>query len=421
METVKEKQKLHYGFYIVVCCCIFSFTSVALLFGCAGIFYTPVSEALGVSRGTFAFYATVMSLASSVSMMFVSKLIERYKLKHILIADLVLQALCFALQALFTKVYLFYLTAVILGFVSAFTTSTLNTVVLNRWFRKKVGFFIGFASSMTGVSGIIINPLAGNFMAHFGWEKTYLLYAGIVAFIALPFAIFVFKDDPLDVGLRPYGIEEAEREAAEGKADAAEATGVPVEKAVRSSAFIYIVLSLMTIGSASGFVPFLPSYASSLGASLTFAATLAGISQIGTLVGKNTLGAVSDRNTPLAVTIGAGISVAGLLLMLFFGSSSTFMMQAGAAMFGIIYASATVLNPLVVIDAFGIREYTKIQARISLINGVINAAMQSLWGFIADLNDGDFTMSMFICVAFCVIGCVSAIIGIQKGKKLERV
>ena len=96
-------------------------------------------------------------------------------------------------------------------------------------------------------------------------------------------------------------------------------------------------------------------------------------------------------------------------------------MQIGAAMFGMIYASATVLNPLVVIDAFGIREYTKIQARISLINGVINAAMQSLWGFIADLNGGDFTMSMFICVAFCIIGCISAIIGIKKGKKLERI
>ena len=194
-----------------------------------------------------------------------------------------------------------------------------------------------------------------------------------------------------------------------------------MEKAVHSSAFIYIVLSLMMIGSASGFVPFLPSYASSLGASLTFAATLAGVSQIGTLVGKNTLGAISDRNTPAAVTIGAGISVAGLLFMLFFGSSSTLIMQIGAAMFGMIYASATVLNPLVVIDAFGIREYTKIQARISLINGVINAAMQSLWGFIADLNGGDFTMSMFICVAFCIIGCISAIIGIKKGKKLERI
>ncbi len=416
-----KKQKIHYGFYIVICCCVFSFTSVALMFGCAGIFYTPVSEALGVSRGTFAFYATVMSLASSVSMMFVSNLIERFKLKHILIVDLVLQAVCFALQALFTKVYFFYITAVILGFVSAFTTSTLNTVVLNRWFKKKVGFFIGFASSMTGVSGIIINPLAGKFMAYFGWEKTYLLYAAIVAFIALPFAIFVFKDDPRDIGIRPYGIEEFESEDAAEKATAKSATGVPVEKAVRSSAFIYIVLSLMMIGSASGFVPFLPSYASSLGASLTFAATLAGVSQIGTLVGKNTLGAISDRNTPAAVTIGAGISVAGLLFMLFFGSSSTLIMQIGAAMFGMIYASATVLNPLVVIDAFGIREYTKIQARISLINGVINAAMQSLWGFIADLNGGDFTMSMFICVAFCIIGCISAIIGIKKGKKLERI
>ena len=422
METVKEKGKLHYGFLIVVCCCVFSFTSVALLFGCAGIFYTPVSESLGISRGTFALTVTAMSLSSSVSMMFVSRLIERYKLKHILIAVLMMQAACFALQSAFKSVYPFYFTSVVMGFVSAYMTSTLNTVVLNRWFRKKVGFFIGLASSMTGLSGILINPLAGNFMTHFGWEKTYLLYAAIVAFIALPFAIFVFKDDPRDVGLKPYGIEELERELAEHEnaEDIHAVTGVPVEKAVRSSAFIYVVFSLMMIGSASSFVTFLPSYASSLGRSLAFAATLAGISQIGTLVGKNTLGAISDKNTSVAVIIESGIAVAGLFLMMTFGSVSTLLMQAGAAMFGIIYAS-TVLNPLVVIEAFGIREYTKIQARISLINGIVNAAMSSLWGFIADFNDGDFTMAIFLCAAFCIIGGVSAIIGMKKGRKLERI
>ena len=136
---------------------------------------------------------TMMSLASGLSVSIVSRLIEKYTLKRLLIIDLLLQIVCFALQSRFTKVYLFYITGIGMGFVQAFMTSMLMTVVLNRWFKTKVGFFIGLSSSMTGVSGIIINPLAGKFMVNFGWQMTYLLYAAIIAVIALPFAILYLK------------------------------------------------------------------------------------------------------------------------------------------------------------------------------------------------------------------------------------
>lgn len=414
-----KKNRFHYGFMIVVCCCAFSFTSVALCFGCAGIFYTPVSEALGVSRGTFALSATFMSLAAGVSMPLVSRLIERYTLKRLLITDLILQILCFAAQSQFKVVYLFYGTGLILGFVQSFMTSVLMTVVLNRWFKTKVGLFIGLSSSMTGVSGILINPLAGAFMMRFGWEKTYLLYAGILAVIALPFAVFVFKDDPRDMEILPYGYEEAEKYRKEHEGDVVVVEGVPYQEAVHSKAFHCVVISVMCIGVASSFVQYIPSYASSLGFSLPFAAALAGISQIGTLVGKNTLGVISDRNTRLAFSLGAMLASLGLLIM-FFSAGAALVIRCGAAMFGVIYASTTVMNPLLFIAVFGMRDYTRIYGRASIFTAMTGAASASLLGYIADFLGGNFTVPIILCATLCVIGCFVGNVALTEGKKLKR-
>ena len=237
--------------------------------------------------------------------------------------------------------------------------------------------------------------------------------------IALPFAIFVFRDDPRDMELQPYGYEEAERYRKEHEGDAVIVDGVPYQDAVRSRAFRCVVISVMCIGAASNFIQYIPSYASSLGFSLTFAAALAGISQIGTLVGKNTLGVISDRNTRLAFSLGAMISFLGLLTM-FFSAGAALTMRCGAALFGVIYASTTVMNPLLFIAVFGMRDYTRIYGRSSIFTAVTGAVSASLWGYIADLSNGNFTVPMILCAMLCVIGCAAGNAALTEGKKLKR-
>lgn len=46
----------HYGYVIVACCFLIMFVIVGLVMSCAGIFYKPVSEELGVDIGKFGLY-----------------------------------------------------------------------------------------------------------------------------------------------------------------------------------------------------------------------------------------------------------------------------------------------------------------------------------------------------------------------------
>lgn len=50
---MKKCSDVHYGYVIVLCCCLIMGINVGLVMSCAGIFYHPVSEGLGVSVGTF--------------------------------------------------------------------------------------------------------------------------------------------------------------------------------------------------------------------------------------------------------------------------------------------------------------------------------------------------------------------------------
>lgn len=46
--NMKAPGKIHYGYVIMLCCFLIMFVLVGLIMSCAGIFYKPVSETLGI-------------------------------------------------------------------------------------------------------------------------------------------------------------------------------------------------------------------------------------------------------------------------------------------------------------------------------------------------------------------------------------
>ena len=63
MQTNKTKS-MHYGYIIVACCCLIMGVDVGLLMSCAGIFYAPVSQSLGISVGEFGIYMSCIFITS---------------------------------------------------------------------------------------------------------------------------------------------------------------------------------------------------------------------------------------------------------------------------------------------------------------------------------------------------------------------
>lgn len=72
------KAKLSFHWLLVVLLCGMAASAIGVCMNCVGIFYTPVSDSLGVLRGSFALHATLSQLATSFTALAVPKLIARF-------------------------------------------------------------------------------------------------------------------------------------------------------------------------------------------------------------------------------------------------------------------------------------------------------------------------------------------------------
>lgn len=66
---------------ILICCCLMTASSIGIVVNTIGVFYTPVSTALGVSQGTFTLHATFCLLATALTALFVPGIMKKNAIK----------------------------------------------------------------------------------------------------------------------------------------------------------------------------------------------------------------------------------------------------------------------------------------------------------------------------------------------------
>lgn len=187
--------------------------TVALLYGgnlglganTLGVYYTPVSESLGILRGDFAMNSTLTALVSGIFSLFVPNILEKYSWKKAVTIGSVLTAFSLFAMGLTTSVALFNVLGVVRGLGIALTTFVSGAALINQWFREKNGLAISLATSFSGLTSIIFSPVFSRLIAMVGWEWTFIVHGVITLFLCLPAIIYPFTFDPRHEGLMPYG------------------------------------------------------------------------------------------------------------------------------------------------------------------------------------------------------------------------
>jgi MFS family permease len=421
-----EKQKgFHYGYLIVAAGIAMCIGPSALAFSCAGIFYTPVSTALGVGRGAFALYMTIISLTMAVFLPFAGKMLAKLDARLCLSAATIAVGGAIIAMSFFTEVWHFYIAGVFIGLGEAFLIWLAVPTLINRWFKKNAGFFLGLCMAFTGIGGVIFNPVGGALIASGpdGWRTGYLVFGILAIVISLPFTLFVVRSFPSDKGVLPYG-ESAVAPAADTSASAAPAaapklSGVTASIAMRSATFYAIALFSGLVNFASAIAQYLPSYASSFAESAPAIAALAAImassSMAGQAIGKVLLGFINDRKIVVGLMTGIVCGIVGVLGMWFVPLSAA-VMVGGSFVFGIFYASCTVNVPLIARESFGAKDYTNIYSRISMVGSLVGAFAATGWGFIID--GAGFTVFWGLGLGLMGLAAVIGLFALGSAKKL---
>lgn len=398
-----EKSKFHYGYVIVFCCCLIMGINIGLVMSCAGIFYTPVSEDLGVSKGDFGLYMTFVYAFSFLMLSVAGKLMDKYSARWLLTISTAVVGILYLAMSQFNAVWQFYVAGAIIGISLSFLLYLSYPVLINRWFNARVGFFIGLCSAASGIGGVLFNPFGGYLIETYGWRTTYLIFGIIILVIVTPLLGLLLRNYPADKGLKPFGEKADTTETVKTGTDYAVAIKTPVFYALMVFAFLMIAVSTLNL--------FMPTYVTSVGFSVEQSAFVASAIMLGVTIGKIALGYINDRSSLAGVFTSTGLGILGFVFLLM-GNESMVLMTIGGFLFGWAYAGVTVETALLVRTVFGTKDYSQIFSNISIALALGGAVMAGGWGYLVDFLNFKIILSTGI-----VLLILSGLIGFYALKK----
>lgn len=408
---MKNSTKIHYSYVIVLCCFLIMFVVVGLMMSCAGIFYKPVSEDLGIDIGKFGLYMSLNFLFSTLTLSVAGKLMERYGARVILSVSSAVAGISLMAMSQFDAVWQFYIVGALFGITLAFLLYLGFPTLLNRWFKARMGVFIGICSAGSGIGGVLFNPIGGYLITNYGWRAAYLVFGALILLLVTPVLAVLLRDDPKDKGLEPYGASAA---AVPDSRKQHQDKGIEYSKAVRMPVFYGLVVFAFLMNASATLNVFVPAYVQDLQFSIEEASFVASAVMVGVTVGKVVLGMINDRSVGWGVAVTSGLGVGGLAILLM-GHIGIVVSMIGGFLFGWAYAGVSVQTPLLVRSVFGNKSYAPIYSNVSMAIAVGGAIAAGGWGLLADATSFGFILTTGI-----VFLIVSGFIGLYALRTCHR-
>ena len=402
-----RKHAIHYGFVIIACCCLIMGVNIGLSFSCAGLFYQPVSDTLGVNVGLFGLYMSVMYIAATLTLPLAGKLLERYSARWLFAGSSALMGLVFLAFSIINAVWQFYLAALGLGVSVAFQLYLSFPTLVNRWFHVKVGLMMGICTAASGIGGMLFSPLIAWLITDFGWRWAYAACGLLILCVVSPALGILLRSYPRDKSLEPYGAGKA---SAESKGTDSAVSGIPYSKAVRMPVFYGVLVFSFLMMAVSTLNLFIPNFFLSQSYTLEQASYAAAAVMAGVTVGKLLLGHINDRNTLAGVLLSTVGGAAGLALLL--AGFGLWAGMAGCAFFGLAYSGVTVQTAMLTRRVFGTLNYARIYSMVSIALAAGGAVASGGWGLLQEA-----TSYSFIMATGAVALIISAILGVAALRK----
>ena len=132
-------------------------------------------------------------------------LIDRFGVRRVTVAALLLTSAGMGLAALASEVWQLVLTFGLLsGFGAGLVSSSLGPVVANRWFVARRGLVVGVFGAAASAGQLLFIPFLATLGTSEGWRTAVVVLAALVAVTVIP-ALFLLRESPAAVGQVPLG------------------------------------------------------------------------------------------------------------------------------------------------------------------------------------------------------------------------
>lgn len=383
---------------VLIACCGMAASAIGLCINASGVFYTPVSESLGIGRGTFALHMTCFQLTTALASLCAAKIVRKYPLKPVLWVSILISAFTFIASSIATQAWMFYVLSGIRGFFVTLFSSITLTMIINNWFSKNHGMVTSLVFSFSGIVGSIFAPVFTNLITLYGWQAGFVIKGILLVVFCLPALLYPFHMDPRKDGILPFGYEETP------VVEKATTQQAKTAFSFKQISFILFASFSVLVCSATNLSQHFPGFASSIGYDASVGAVLVSAVMVGNIVSKLIIGALSDWLGAIKAVyvMLTSILIGSVLLLL--GMNQP-MLLLGAFLFGASYSIGAVGIPLLTKYFFKEENYTTVFPVITFANGIGGAVSISLIGYIYDFFHS-YAMALYFGVAVALFGIV---------------
>lgn len=367
-----------YG-WIVVAITALAIVIAAGVRSAPGALLLPLEQELGWSR-------TLLSAAVSLGLLLYGAVapvsgavIDRWGPRRVLLAGLVVIGASMLASARMTALWQLYLFwGALSGIGTGVVALVLGAAVANRWFVRRRGLVTGIFGAATSAGQLIFYPLLVHLAEQHGWRFSVVLLGGL-ALLLLPPVVWLMRDQPADVGLRPYGADTVLPAAPPAP------VGQALRQALATPTFWLLALTFLICGATSNglvgthFIPHVGDH----GVAPTVAANLLALMGAMNFLGTIVSGWLTDRYDPRRL-LAIYYSLRGLALLLLPFVRSAGGLAAFAILFGLDYIATVPPTTTLVADTFGRRQVGTIFGWIFCAHQVGAALAAWLGGLVHD-------------------------------------
>lgn len=368
LEMKLTKRKLDYKWIILAVAFTMVFVCLGFCSGNKGLYLTAITDALGIKRSLFSINDSCRYIATALINMFFGSLLYRFGMRKMVGFGFVALIASMLVYAFAESVFVFCIGGFLLGVGLAFTTTTIASSLVRRWFSKNIGRYTGIVFAANGIGGAvaaqIVSPMINNPEDPFGYRTSYLVVAAIL-FVTGVVVTLLLREHPPKPRL-------AQEKTCVKKARSVNWTGIDFAVVKRCPWFYLAALTVFLTGFIlQGITGIYAAHLRDVGMKPEFVATVVSVFSLCLTGTKLLVGALYDKvGLRPVMLLCQGFTVVSLILLAVLNNSGLGMVLA--IVFAVLYALAlpleTLVVPLIVNELFGAASYDKLLGIMTAMN-----------------------------------------------------
>ncbi len=396
--------KLYYGWKIVWALLVqLTFTS-GLSFYNHAIYLNALAEKPAFDVQSASAAVSVFFLSGGITGLYVARWVQNYDPRLCITGGALLASLSLGSLPWVNTIWQLFIVYVLFG--AGFAASALlpATTLITRWFRRRRAMALSIASTGLSLGGVLLTPLSVLLVDQFGFEIAAPILGVMFTLGVIPVAWIWLRPYPESLGLHVDG-DEVNESAQSESSD----TQSPIESGISYGdalggrffwcvSIAYVFLMMAQVGGIAHQYGLAREQLSDAQTAIAVA-----ILPVASIVGRLIGGWLVDRMSIRIFSIGMMILQATSLAMLA-GGFSVISLCVGLFMFGASVGNLLMLQPLILAEAFGVKDYPRIFSVSNLMSSLGTSIGPALMGIVYSTSGDNYAVPYAVIATAGAIG-----------------